>query len=88
MRAVERVLGCRIERTRIPGFTPAQAGAEAQPARDFDRPDRRFSGRPGNRGGNGRSAGGPRDSRGGRDSRDSRGRDSRGRDNRREVRAA
>ena len=88
VRAVERVLGCRIERTRIPGFTPAQAGAEAQPARDFDRPDRRFSGRPGNRGGNGRSAGGPRDSRGGRDSRDSRGRDSRGRDNRREVRAA
>jgi len=49
VRAVERVLGSRIERIRIPGFSPAPAGTAPQPARDFDRPDRRTSGRPGSR---------------------------------------
>ncbi|MEW5774940.1 MAG: DEAD/DEAH box helicase [Thermodesulfobacteriota bacterium] len=78
VRAVERVLGRRIERTRIPGFTPAQAQAAAapQPASDFDRPDRRFSGRPGKapagRSG-GRDTRGSGYGRGGSGSRDARG---------------
>jgi len=86
VRAVERVLGQRIERTRIPGFTPAAAAAPAapQPASDFDRPDRRGNRRPGSRAGgrpNGRPGSDARSGQGGsagRETRDGRtGRDER-----------